>query len=303
MEPNQQGERSSLMRLDVYPERQSLPLPTADETISYPLLDQVSGYCGWPKEGLILEKEADLLVDLVIQAFTGPGERIAVFEPGSESYKSSVLSVEAAYVDCGRTHDWSPRIDALDMVFSDGAVGVVLGSPNHPVDSTSNMTLKVIQAAGNAPSVLFALIDASQGLLAPQSLLREIPEAIYLMPFWLSSGEGFYALLCDRERADIMARLRGSYLGGLEGDLLESENARLLHEEMSVRQKGLLTQLADSGYRVVPSGRDGAFVTAPGTDQKALSDGLEALGYQTEYIQHHTWRGGIRVLSAGGETP
>jgi len=138
-------------------------------------------------------------------------------------------------------------------------------------------------------------------MVKPDILVKDVPEAIYLISLCLSDGAPFFALLCDEKRADAMACIHGSFAGDLEGDLLGESEMVEQHQKWNHHQKILLSQLTDNGYQALPSGDDGAFVFAPGTDQSTLSQALEKDGYQTEFTAHHTWRGGVRVLSAQGE--
>ena len=231
-------------------------------------------------------KSGAQLIELCIGAWTQPGDRIVLFGPAPPEHRESVLALEGrSYVDCGRNHQWSPRLDTLKMVLRDGARMVLVASPNMPTGT--RVDWKQIEACVLQVPGVRLLVDERhehekrdlKALLNPSTffLRKALGNEVCLygsdLPF-LDSKEESLISTKDEETSDSWELSLGTVEFGAE----------------------LRLELSSQGFEVAAGVTPWAFVRKYGMDVRACAAELGERGYLLHFEENHVWRQGVMVL-------
>ena len=231
----------------------------------------------------LVAQNADHLLGFCLDSITSTGDRVAVFGPAPQEHTALVLERDGLlYVDCGRHYDWSPRIDALNMVLADGVKAVLYASPNYPTGTIFPHT-KVEEVVERYPRAVL-IFDCR---LAVHIDLNSI-------------GEQTIAFGTTGKQDGIEVFAHGKPIHGATKSLPEGiikttqldvvEDGRTYPLKRSVADR-----LDKEGFRVERDAPGFLFVQKIGKSAEEISEELRGLGLVPSFESIHTWRGGVCV--------
>lgn len=275
------------LRTSAHPARNDLPPADAGALGPVQLRRACAAALSVPEDALLLGEDPDALVALVVRTAVDADERVAVFQPCPEGHLNAVLSAEARYVDCGRDLSWAPRMDALELVALDGAVGVIIAAPNSPVDGGDEreISARMVEICAEG-AVRFILVDRrhDRGMCVSED--RKGMVQLVALP---RQGEPpVHALVGPSQWIAALARMRS------ESDVLEGA----LAARWSAPLPDLVGALGELGLEA-ESCAEGAWLQLLGTPAHELARRLGKHGFEVRVSPHHTWREGLVVTSRG----
>ena len=282
---------NDFLRTDAHPARNDLPPVDSEVWGPVRLRSRCSEWLSIPEEQILLGDDPDELIALVARTMVDPKERVAVFQPCPEGHLDAVLQVGGRYVDCGRSLDWAPRMDGLELVVGDGAVAVLIALPNSPVDGgDAGEIMARIEALCGSSTVRCVLVDrrhdrgrVSASATASILQLASIP---------CTDSSFLHALVGSPQCVEALARMRGRVVLE-EQDIAKQWNGDFSH---------VVEALARQGFEGVVAA-EGVWIQILGTSSSELAVRIRQLGFEVRVSQHHAWREGLLVTSMrGGES-
>ncbi len=279
---------NDFLRTDAHPARNDLPLLDSEVLGPVRLRSRCSEWLSIPEEQILLGDDPDELIALIARTMVDPEERVAVFQPCPEGHLNAVLQAGGRYVDCGRSLDWAPRMDGLELVVGDGAVVVLIALPNSPVDGgDAGEIMTRIEALSVSSTVRCVLVDRRHDRGRISAFSR--PSILQLASMPCTDSSHLHALVGSPQCIEALARMRGR--AGLED--------RDIAEQWAGDSPHLMEALVRQGFEGVVVA-EGVWIQNPGTSSSELAVRLRERGFEVRVSQHHAWREGLLVTSLGG---
>ena len=231
----------------------------------------------------LVAHNAEHLLGFCLDSITSTGDRVAVFGPAPDEHTTLILAREGLlYVDCGRHYDWSPRIDALNMVLSDGVKAVIYASPNYPTGTVFPHTKveEIVEKYAEAGLIF----DCR---LTPHVDLNSIgPQTIAFGTTGRHGGIEVFA--CGKP-------IQGALESLPEGINKMAQLDVLVTPRTYPSKQVIAERLREHGFRVEKDAPSFLFVQKVGKSAEEISEELRELGYAPDFEPIHTWRGGVCV--------
>jgi histidinol-phosphate aminotransferase len=193
------------------------------------LLQQVSGYAGFPFEGILAGCGSNEMIQILIQALCSSGDRVAVVTPGFSVYSriASVLELEVNEIPL--REDFGFDVENIAVRASSDRV-VFLASPNNPTGKT--LSGEAVEFLAERLSGMLVIDEAYfefSGQTA-QSLISRFERLLILRTFSKAWGLAGLRLGYMMGRPDLIRQLRKAQLPFslgifplLAGEILSSE--------------------------------------------------------------------------------
>ena len=282
---------NEFLRTDAHPARNDLPPMDSEALGPVRLRSRCSEWLSIPEEQILLGDDADDLIALVARTMVDPEERVAVFQPCPEGHLDAVLQAGGRYVDCGRSLDWVPRMDGLELVVGDGAVAVLIAVPNSPVDGGDAAEIMTrIEALCGSSTVRCVLVDRrhDRGRVS----VSVTPSILQLASIPCADSSLLHALVGSPQCIEALARMRGRVV-------LEDRD---IAEQWAGDCSHVVEALARQGFEGVMAA-EGVWIQILGTSSSELAVRLREVGFEVRVSRHHAWREGLLVTALrGGES-
>jgi histidinol-phosphate aminotransferase len=102
------------------------------DALSTDLRAALADYTGVPAQGIVVGNGSDEIIQLLIEAFVGPGDAVIVSEPTFSVYGALARRAGARVVDVGRDEQWRTLPDAVASAMDAQTRLVFLCAPNNP---------------------------------------------------------------------------------------------------------------------------------------------------------------------------
>ena len=238
-------------------------------------------------QGLLADNASDLMGFCFDNVMVN-GDRLAVFGPAPDEHTELILQREGLlYVDCGRHYDWTPRIDALDMVLADGAKAVIYASPNYPTGTIFPLR-KVEEVVEKYPEVVL-IFDSRFG--STFDLNSAGPQTVIIGRTGKIRGPKLFAygFPIQQMTADIPS------------SVLMTTDLDVVSEVCTYPSKqSIADEIRNLGFRVEQDAPGFLFIQKLGSSAEETARELKGFGYSPTFQAIHTWRGGVCVTLEEG---